>query len=238
MLSSLTEPLMSVAMKTPRRPSTRWRSAKGSLAKYLGRREGAPLEKRTLKISIRLKFGQIKSFNGKCCIHFISTTCVLASLAIKEVKHGEVKGINSQNLQLSGGGTSKQEAGTSLRVYPGAGKHVEKRTLVGAGCSKHTTALWQISFCQDLVPNNKNHCFGSKHLSQASSGNNTAQRPPDVIGGKTDGRVRETATRSHYQDLVPAGHRASELSASSAIWMSSCLLLELPGQQLSWKMNI
>lgn len=79
MLSSLTEPLMSVAMKTPRRPSTRWRSAKGSLAKYLGRREGAPSEKRTLKISIWLKFGQIKSFNGKFCVHFISTTCVLAS---------------------------------------------------------------------------------------------------------------------------------------------------------------
>lgn len=38
MLSSLTEPLMSVAMKTPRSPSTRWRSAKGSLAKYLKRR--------------------------------------------------------------------------------------------------------------------------------------------------------------------------------------------------------
>lgn len=35
MLSSLTEPLMSVAMKTPRSPSTRCTSANGSLAKYL-----------------------------------------------------------------------------------------------------------------------------------------------------------------------------------------------------------
>lgn len=35
MLSSVTDPLIRVATNTPLRPSTRWRSANGSLAKYL-----------------------------------------------------------------------------------------------------------------------------------------------------------------------------------------------------------